>query len=101
LVFLLIAQVYFILAIPQCISNVVDLVPTDGSSQAHKPIVVAFRCLLLILYVVLLSGISVATTYLSNHITSKFAFYIRQKMFIKVNKLSLNQINKISIPSII
>jgi hypothetical protein len=62
---------------------------------------IATKCVLLITYVVLLSCLVVITSYLSNHITSKFALYIRHEAFIKVNKLSSAQINKISIPSII
>jgi hypothetical protein len=100
LIFLLLLQVFLTVLIPVQISFVTGLTdPKRPNSPSSNEI--ATKCITLITYVIILSGLVVVTSYLSNHITSKFALYIRHETFIKVNKLSSAQINKISIPSII
>ncbi|GMO14813.1 MAG: hypothetical protein Ta2E_05380 [Mycoplasmoidaceae bacterium] len=97
LVIFLLCQVTFTLMIPVQISRVLHL--TEISNPTAKQI--ALQCSLLGIYVVIISLLTVATSYISNHIACKFSVYLRSEIFIKVNKLSLSQINKISIPSII
>jgi hypothetical protein len=91
-------QVFLTVLIPVQISFVTGL---TAKAEPPSGAEIATKCSLLVIYVILLSGLVVITSYLSNHITSKFALYLRHETFIKVNKLSSAQINKISIPSII
>jgi ABC-type multidrug transport system fused ATPase/permease subunit len=96
-------QVYFSIYIPDKISHVINLAEEFNNPDIPNPtsMQIFTDCALLVTYVVALVGITVVSSFLSNKLAAKYAFYIRHEIFVKVNKLSLEKINKLTISSII
>jgi len=97
---ILIVQVFLSINLAGWIGNLVNAAGGGTSESFNKTNIIKYS-LILISAVCGISFIAIASNYLSNHISCKFSYYIRNKCYSSMNKLSLKQINEIGIGSII
>jgi ABC-type multidrug transport system fused ATPase/permease subunit len=98
LILLSILQAYIVVDLSSKINEIVKYA-TNFSSVEKINIIKSIS--LIISWVIIYVFLLVFTAFLSNYISSKIIFYIRQKIFMHVNRLSLARIEKIGIHGII
>lgn len=94
---LVIAQVWLELKMPDYMSEITQLVQTEGSQM--KDILINGGYMLLCAFGSLVAA--VITGYITSIISSKFSMTIRKKIFEKVENLSMNEVKSFSTSSLI
>ena len=94
---LVITQVWLELKMPDYMSEITQLVQTDGSQM--KDILINGGYMLLCAFGSLVAA--VITGYITSIISSKFSMTIRKKIFEKVENLSMNEVKSFSTSSLI
>jgi len=100
LTLLLLGQVFLSVNLSGWIGKMVDCSGGGSTPVINRNGMIKYG-IVLISAVIGLAIISISSNYLSNHIGCKFSYYIRNKCYSSMNRLSLKQINEIGIGSII
>jgi len=97
---ILLAQVFLSVNLAGWIGRLVDA--SGGGDDPNTNMNGVFKYSVILISAVLgISWISILTNYLANHISCKFSYYIRNRCYSSMNRLSLKQINEIGAGSII